>query len=239
MDFKGLLPTSSTLYFFIYYHFSNNQSFRIVASLTTWRRQWYPSRLFPTLRMTKKANQWWPWARIPPPPFPSVWGTKLFIFRWQQQSAEVMTGNRVFSQHLCCGNPLFTSPAQSKQDESQEPLTKSWELLLRHNPLNVVHICKMSSYMSRNQAGLLLNKPSDFLFSLKGHRWRQTFLLSCGSLCTCVLMHSHPVIFRGRWFCVGCPCLLLPIRSMFQRNMVVFAGDYTPCSPSLSDRTHV
>lgn len=97
------------------------------------------------------------------PLFPSAPAIKPFIFQWQQDSAEATTGSSVLlSQHLCLGIPLFASLAQSKQDKSQEPLTKSWVLSSSYNPLNVGHTCKMSNYISGNQAGLLLNKSSDF-----------------------------------------------------------------------------
>lgn len=123
------------------------------------------------------------------------------------------TGSRVpLSQHLCLGTPLFASVAQSKQDESQETLTKSWALSFGYNPRNVVHTCKMSNYISGNQAGLLLNKSSDFPFSPKGRIWHQAFLLSCGRepvgmsvhVCACA---PFSVIFRGQRFGVRC-CLL-------------------------------
>lgn len=105
----------------------------------------------------------------------------------------------LLSQRLCLGIPLFASLAQSKQDESQETLTKSWVLSFSYNPRNVVHTCKMSNYISGNQAGLLLNKSSDFPFSPKGCMWHQAFLLNCGRepVCAYVCMHSFLCNLQG------------------------------------------
>lgn len=134
MDFKGLLPTSSTLYFFIYYHFSNNQSFRIVASLTTWRRQWYPSRLFPTLRMTKKANQWWPWARIPPPPFPqsgeqncSSFGGNSNLQKWWQ-GTECLAS--IYAAGILSSLPQHSQNKMKVKSHSQSPGNSYWDTTL-------------------------------------------------------------------------------------------------------------
>lgn len=129
------------------------------------------------------------------PLFPSAPAIKPFIFQWQQDSAEATTGSSVLlSQHLCLGIPLFASLAQSKQDKSQEPLTKSWVLSSSYNPLNVGHTCKMSNYISGNQAGLLLNKSSDFfIFHQKAtHGIKPSYWAAgaCAHVCACVCMHS-------------------------------------------------
>lgn len=93
-----------------------------------------------------------------------------------------------FTSILCLRVLVFTSLAQSKQDKSQELLTKSWDLICRYDSPNVVYTSKMSSYVSRNQAGLLMNKSSDFLFSPKGHIWHQpsySAVGACEHVCSC------------------------------------------------------
>lgn len=168
-------------------------------------------------------------ARAPPPPLsPQVSGMKLSVFWCQQESTEVLTGSRVCIQHLSFGTPHFPSPTQSKQDKSQEPLTKPRELLFRHNPLDIVHTCRMSIYVSRNQTRLLLRQSSGFLCLPNSYIWDQAFfLLSCERPCPCVFV-PRPHLGANDAH-VRCPQPTSSLQVYISIEQVISAGDRTLC----------